>query len=170
MTGEAILFLAVGGVALAAAVAMVLTRNMVYSALYMVIIFLATALIYLIYQAPVIAMLQIAVYAGGIMVLFLFVIMLIGAEKMAHTENLRSQRFMAYGLAALLVAEAAYLAFAQLSLPHPANPSAEFGGPRAVGLSLFNQYLLPFEVTSVLLLVAMIGAIVLTRPEGKKQR
>lgn len=170
MTAETVAFLAIGGVALAAAVAMVTTPNMVYSALYMVIIFLATALIYLLYQAPLIAFVQITVYAGGIMVLFLFVIMLIGAERMSHTENLRWQRHMAFGLAVLLVAEAAYLALAQLKLPHPANPGADFGGPNAVGLSLFNQYLLPFEVTSVLLLVALIGAIVLTRPQGKKQR
>ena len=170
MNVETILFLAIGIVALAAAVAMVTTPNMIYSALYMVVVFLATALIYILYQASLIAMLQNTVYAGGIMVLFLFVIMLIGAEQMSHTENLRWQRPMAFGLAALLVAETAYLALAQLKLPHPANPGADFGNPNAVSLSLFSQYLLPFEVTSVLLLVALIGAIVLTRLEGKKQR
>ncbi|GAB4577365.1 MAG: NADH-quinone oxidoreductase subunit J [Anaerolineales bacterium] len=170
MSAEAILFLAIGGVALAAAVAMVTTRNMVYSALYMVIVFLATALIYLVYQAPMIAMLQITVYAGGIMVLFLFVIMLIGAEKMSHEENLPWQRPLAFGLAALLVGETAYLAIAQFDLPHAANPGADFGSPDTVGLLLFNQYLLPFEVISIVLLVAMIGAIVFTRPLEKRPR
>ncbi len=169
MTAEAILFLAVGGVALAVAIAMVLTRNMVYSALYMVVVFLATAIIYLIYQAPLIALLQITIYAGGIMVLFLFVIMLIGAEKMSHEENLPWQRPLAFGLAALLVAEAAYLALAQLKLPHPANPSADFGSPETVGLLLFTRYLLPFELISVVLLVALIGAVVLTSHKEKRQ-
>lgn len=170
MNANTILFLVIGGVALLAAVAMVATRNMVYSALYMVIVFLATALIYLLYQAPLIAMVQITVYAGGIMVLFLFVIMLIGAEKMSHEENLPWQRPLAFGLAAILVSEAAYLGLAQLDLPQPANPGADFGSPETIGLLLFNQYLLPFEVISVLLLVAMIGAIVFTRPEEKKRR
>ena len=148
--------------ALAAAVAMVLTRNMVHSALFMVVVFLATAVLYLINQAPVIAMLQITVYAGGIMVLFLFVIMLIGAEKMTHTENLRGQRPLAFGLAGILLVETTYVAAAQLPLPDPVAVDPEFGGPRAVGRVLFSQYLLPFELTSILLLVAMIGTVVLT--------
>lgn len=91
MNVEIILFILVGAVALLAAIAMVVTHNMVHSALFIVVVFSAAAVLYLIYQAPVIAMLQIAVYAGGIMVLFLFVIMLIGAEEMFHVENLRWQ-------------------------------------------------------------------------------
>lgn len=152
------------------AVAMVATRNMVYSALYMVVIFLATALIYLLYQAPLIAMVQITVYAGGIMVLFLFVIMLIGAEKMSHEENLPWQRPLAFGLAAILIGEAAYLAVTLVDLPHAASPGADFGSPETVGLLLFNQYLLPLEVISVLLLVSMVGVIVFTRQAEKKRR
>ena len=163
------LFILTGAVALAAAVAMVLARNMVHSALYMVVVFLATAVLYLVYQAPLIAMLQITVYAGGIMVLFLFVIMLIGAEKMAHTENLRWQRPLAFGLAGILLAETIYTAAAQWTLPEPVAVDPEFGGPRAVGLVLFSQYLLPFELTSLLLLVAMIGAVVLTIRREKRR-
>lgn len=169
MTGEAILFLAVGGVALAAAVAMVLTRNMVYSALYMVLVFLATAIIYLIYLAPLIAFLQITVYAGGIMVLFLFVIMLIGAEKMSHVENLPWQRPLAFGLMAALLLATVYLAAAQWKLPHPATVSADFGSPQDVGMALFSRYLLPFDVVSILLLVAMVGAIVLTSRKERRR-
>jgi len=162
MNLEALVFIFVGGVALAAAIAMVVTRNMVHSALFMVVVFLATAVLYLVYQAPLIAMLQITVYAGGIMVLFLFVIMLIGAEKMTHTENLRWQRPLAFGLMAALLVETIYIAIGQIKPPDPVAVGPEFGGPKAVGPVLFSQYLLPFELTSILLLVAMIGAVVLT--------
>ncbi|MBI3760425.1 MAG: NADH-quinone oxidoreductase subunit J [Chloroflexi bacterium] len=169
MNLETILFLVLGGVALAAAIAMVITRNMVHSALFMVVVFLATAVLYLVYQAPLLAMLQITVYAGGIMVLFLFVIMLIGAEKMSHVENLRWQRPLAFGLMAALLAETVYVAATRLQFPPPAAIGPDFGGPKAIGLVLFNQYLLPFEVTSVLLLAAMVGSIALTVRKEKSR-
>lgn len=156
------IFIVTGLVTLLAAVAMVATRNMVYSALYMVVVFLATAVIYILYEAPLIAMLQITVYAGGIMVLFIFVIMLIGAEKMSHVENLPWQRPLAFGLAVLLLVEVIYLALGRYAPPRPAVVDPDFGSPAAIGLVIFRQYLLPFEIISVLLLVAMIGAIVLT--------
>lgn len=175
MNLETILFIITGAVVLAAAIAMVVTRNMVHSALFMVVVFLATAVLYLVYQAPLIAMLQITVYAGGIMVLFLFVIMLIGAEKMSHVENLRWQRPLALGLAGVLLAETIYVAVTTTwlqpgrELSNSVAVSPDFGSPRAVGLVLFSQYLLPFELTSLLLLVAMIGAVVLSL-RGERER
>lgn len=171
MNLETVLFLVVGAVALAAAIAMVLTRNMVYSALFMVVVFLATAVLYLLFQAPFIAMVQITVYAGGIMVLFLFVIMLIGAEKMSHVEHQRWQRPLAFGLAAALLAETIFIVSAQLNLLAPVATGPDFGSPTSLGLVLFNRYLFPFEVTSLVLLVAMIGAVVLTiRKTPRKRR
>ena len=163
------IFIVTGIIALVAAIAMVAARNMVYSALYMVIVFLATAVLYLIYQAPLIAMLQITVYAGGIMVLFIFVIMLMGAEKMSHIEHLRRQRPLAFILAVSLFAEAIYLAFRQYPLLAPVEVDPDFGGPLAIGLIVFKDYVLPFEVVSILLLVAMVGAIVLTIRQDKKK-
>lgn len=162
-------FIVTGLIGLLAAIAMVATRNMVYSALYMVIVFLATAVLYLIYQAPLIAMLQITVYAGGIMVLFLFVIMLIGVEKMSHVENLRWQRPLAFILAASLSAEVIYLAFRQNPLLTAVEVNPDFGGPSAIGLMIFTDYVLPFEIVSILLLVAMVGAIVLTIRKDKEK-
>lgn len=162
-------FIVTGVITLLAAIAMVAARNMVYSALYMVIVFLATAVIYILYQAPLIAMLQIAVYAGAIMVLFIFVIMLIGAEKMSHVENLRWQRTLAFILAAILSVEVVYLAFRQYPLLEPVEVDPDFGGPLAIGLAVFKDYVLPFEVASVLLLVAMVGAIVLTIRQDKQK-
>jgi NADH-quinone oxidoreductase subunit J len=101
------------------------------------------------------------------MVLFLFVIMLLGAEQLRQSTPIRWQQPLAIGLGLILIAESAYVLFLrsrqEAVLPPLANLVPDFGSPRAVGEVLFNQYLLPFEVTSVLLLVAMIGAIVLTR-------
>src|SRR3989304_9743375 len=144
-------FMVTGIIALLAAIAMVATRNMVYSALFMVVVFLATAVLYLIYQAPLIAMLQITVYAGAIMVLFLFVIMLIGAEKMSHAETLRWQRPLAFILAAILSVEVVYLAFRQYPFLASVDVDSDFGGPSAIGLMIFKDYVLPFEIVSILL-------------------
>lgn len=164
MTLEFGFYLVAGIVAVVAALSMV---NMVYSALYMVIVFLATAVIYLIYHAPLIAMLQITVYAGGIMVLFLFVVMLIGTEKMAHEEHLRWNRHLAFILIFALMSETAYLAVYRLGQPTFTSVTQDFGNLNEIGLALFQRYVLPVEVTSVLLLVAMVGTIVLTLRKEK---
>ncbi|MFH1524245.1 MAG: NADH-quinone oxidoreductase subunit J, partial [Chloroflexota bacterium] len=109
------------------------------------------------------------VYAGAIMVLFLFVIMLLGTEKLPKGKVLPWQRPLAIGLAALLLAEAGYLLFQRLHLTASlANPDASVNTTeslRTLATTLFSQYLLPFEVTSILLLVAMVGAIVLMKKE-----
>jgi NADH-quinone oxidoreductase subunit J len=97
--------------------------------------------------------------------------MLIGAEKMSHVETLRWQRPLAFILAAALSVEVAYLAVRQSTLlqPAPVKVDPDFGGPAAIGLVIFKDYALPFEVVSILLLVAMVGAIVLTVHREKKK-
>jgi NADH-quinone oxidoreductase subunit J len=171
MSVDLILFLVLALVAVAAAIGMLFSQNAVYSALFLVINFATVAVFYLLLGAPFIAMMQITVYAGAIMVLFLFVIMLLGAEKLAPGKVLPYQRPMAIGLAVVLVAEAAYLLLARNSLAAMIIPPTEatnaVGELQNLGLTLFNQYLLPFEVTSILLLVAMVGAIVLIKQEKK---
>jgi NADH-quinone oxidoreductase subunit J len=100
------------------------------------------------------------------MVLFLFVIMLLGTENLPRSRSLPWQRPLAFLLALILAGEAGYLLFVRKAASGEVPQAVEtFGSPQAVGLALFNQYLLPFEITSVLLLVAMVGAIVLTRRE-----
>jgi NADH-quinone oxidoreductase subunit J len=107
---------------------------------------------------------QVTVYAGAIMVLFLFVIMLLGAEQLGGQPVSQWQRPAAIVLAVVLLAEAAYLLFFHAgALPPVSEAEAAFGSPQLVGNVLFNQYLLPFEVTSILLLVAIVGAIVLSK-------
>ncbi len=158
-----ILFLILAGVSVATAIGMLASRNAVYSALFLVLNFGTVAVFYIILNAPFIAMTQVSVYAGAIMVLFLFVIMLLGTEALPTSKVLPWQRPLAILLALVLVIEGAYLLFMKgaASGSFPQAPDA-FGSPQAVGQALFNQYLLPFEITSILLLVAMVGAIVLT--------
>jgi NADH-quinone oxidoreductase subunit J len=172
MQAEMILFLILALVAVASAVAMLLARNPVYSAVFLILNFSTIALFYLMLNAPFIAMAQITVYAGAIMVLFLFVIMLLGGEQVHQKEDLPWQRILAVTLGLILLGEFVYtLTVGQAGLPgmlvSSETPAAvggmAFGSPLAIGDSLFKQYVLPFEVTAILLLVAMIGAIVITQ-------
>jgi NADH-quinone oxidoreductase subunit J len=164
MTQQILLFLALAVVAIASALGMLLNRHAVYAALFLVINFGTVAVFYLLLGAPFIAMAQVTVYAGAIMVLFLFVIMLLGTEVIKNKPRQTWQRPVAFVLGAILVIEAGYLLLVQVgALPPGGQIEPAFGGPVMVGDLLFSKYLLPFEVTSVLLLVAMVGAIVLTR-------
>jgi NADH-quinone oxidoreductase subunit J len=169
MTLDLVLFLILSLIAVATALGMLFSRNAVYSALYLVLNFATVAVFYLLLGAPFIAMAQITVYAGAIMVLFLFVIMLLGTQVLPKSNVLRGHKWLAGGLAALLAGEALYLLLVRAPIGSPVTqPDAAVNQVEALqrlGAVLFDQYLLPFEVTSVLLLVAMIGAIVLTRPE-----
>jgi NADH-quinone oxidoreductase subunit J len=164
-----ILFIVLAAVAVAAAAGLLISRNTVYAALFLVLNFATVAVFYLILGAPFIALAQVTIYAGAIMVLFLFVIMLLGADRLPRGQVLPWQRPMAVVLAAVLLVEAGLLLFQRLQITAGlANPEASVNTTQALqtlGLALFSQYLLPFEVTSVLLLVAMVGVIVLTKKE-----
>ena len=171
MTLDLALFLTLSLIAVATAVGMLMSRNAIYSALFLVLNFVTVAVFYLLLGAPFIAMTQITVYAGAIMVLFLFVIMLLGAESLPTAEVLPWQRPLAILLGFILAVEAVYLLITR------ARPTGDVLQPEAVantmpnlrelGMVLFQNYLLPFEVTSILLLVAMVGAIVLIRREKR---
>jgi len=168
-----ILFIVLAVTAIATAAGLLVSRNAVYAALFLVLNFATVAVFYLMLGAPFIAMAQVTVYAGAIMVLFLFVIMLLGAEKLPKGEVLPWQRPLAIGTAAILLAEAVYLLFARvqtsaLILP-PGTAANSMESLRTMAKELFGTYLLPFEVTSILLLVAMVGAIVLTKQEKGAQ-
>jgi len=169
MTLQTLLFLVLALVAIASALGMLIGRNAVYSALFLVLNFATVAVYFLLLNAPFIAVAQVSVYAGAIMVLFLFVIMLLGAERAAQAQSIPWQRPLAISLAVILLLEAGFILLGQrgvVPLVTAELPSG-FGSPAQVGTELFQNYLLPFEVTSVLLLVAMIGAIVLTKNEKK---
>jgi NADH-quinone oxidoreductase subunit J len=170
MTTDTILFLGLALIAILAAISMLMSRNAIYSALFLVINFIDIAVLYLALNAPFIAMVQITVYAGAIMVLFLFVIMLLGAATVEKEPSLAWQRPLAILLGVGLVGEFVYLLGTRPTALGEGLQSvaSNFGSPAEVGKALFTDYLVPFEVTGVLLLVAMVGAIVITRDPPKE--
>jgi NADH-quinone oxidoreductase subunit J len=172
MPGLPIVFFTLAVVAIATALGTILSRNAIYAALFLVLNFATVAVIYLMLGAPFIALSQITVYAGSIMVLFLFVIMLLGAERLQTGKSLRWQPYLAVPLALILAADFAYYLFQSaygggegFPLDVAATP-ANYGAPQAIGELLFTQYALPFEITAVILLAAVVGAILLARPGG----
>jgi NADH-quinone oxidoreductase subunit J len=156
--------------ALGSSLAMVFAKNAVHVALFLVVTQVALAVTFLLQGAFFIAAIQIIVYAGAIMVLFLFVIMLMGVDKReALIEPLPLQRMLAVGLGALLAVEILYIAWKGVDIIGDGGDGAitalneDPGNVIAVARVLFSRYLLPFEVTSVLLVVAVVGVMVLTR-------
>jgi NADH-quinone oxidoreductase subunit J len=168
---EVIVFGALALIAVGSAVMMIVTRNAVHSALFLVIVMSSLAVFFLGLLGPFIAMVQVAVYAGAIMVLFLFVIMLLGAERVGARESNRWQVPLAILLAAAVLGLGAVVLLNQPPVQIvdlPANQLIQ-GSAEAVGAELFSAYLFPFEAVSILLLVAIVGAVVLTRDERRKK-
>lgn len=164
-----VFFIIAAVVAVATALGMLFSRKATYAALFLILNFSVVAVLYLMLGAPFIALAQISVYAGAIMILFLFVIMLLGTEKLADQEAVRWQRPLAIVLSLILLAEGGYLLLTRgggFKIMF-AQPPADFATPAVLGMTLFSKYLLPFEITSVILLVAVIGAVVLTRADKK---
>lgn len=169
MSLSLLFFVLVGAVSLAAACGVVLSRQPVHSALFLLVNFVTLAVLYVTLEAQFLAAAQVIIYAGGIVILILFVIMLIGGETNDFKAHQRTwSRLVGLGLGLILLAGLGYSAVQKL-LPLPANPSAALNGgaPKTVGMELFTNYILPFELVGILLLVALIGALVLGRqPEG----
>jgi NADH-quinone oxidoreductase subunit J len=152
-------------IVIASAVGMLISRNAVYAALFLVLNFASVAVLYITLGAPFIAMAQVTVYAGAIMILFLFVIMLLGAEMLKDETSSIKTRILAGILALVLFIEVTWMVIlkANPSTVALSMPASDFASPTQIGLTLFSGYLLPFEITSFILLVAIIGAIVLTK-------
>jgi NADH-quinone oxidoreductase subunit J len=175
MNSDLIVFLVLSLVAVSSALGMVYSRNAVFSALFLVLNFVTVAIFYLLLGAPFIAMSQITVYAGAIMVLFLFVIMLLGAESMASLpQAMPWQRPLAFILAVVLAVESVYLILTRVRLTtaitSPDVAANSMDNLRKMAETLFGSFLLPFEITSILLLVAMVGAIVIAKQEKVGQK
>ena len=153
------------GLAIGCAVSMVVQRNPLYSAISLVGVFIALAALYVMLAAPFIAAVQVIVYAGAIMVLVIFVIMLLNVEE-EERGRLRLKFLIptAIVLAGVLIAEASFVIYFVEAQPSPPDPSTSTVGLTAsIGTGLFTTYLLPFEITSVLLLMAIVGAMALAR-------
>ncbi len=160
-----LLFILFGGLAIGCAIAVVSQTNPLYSAISLIGVFIALASLYVMLAAPFIAAVQVIVYAGAIMVLVIFVIMLLNVE---HVEPRRRRLKwlvpVAIGMAAILIAETAFVLYSvQTSGSVLPGSSSDVGLTHSIGVGLFTIYLLPFEITSVLLLMAMVGAMSLAR-------
>jgi NADH-quinone oxidoreductase subunit J len=166
--GNAIAFYVLSAFILGFALLVVTTKNTVHAVLFLVANFLAIAALYVLLTAQFLAAIQVLVYAGGIVVLYLFVVMLVNLKRPpeAHQDPRRRTK-LAFGLSAAMLAELAAIA-AYTSLPRtaPAVPDLPVtGNTEQVGWLLYTSYLIPFEIASMLLLVAMIGAIILAKRE-----
>ncbi len=169
MDGQMLIFLALGLVALASSVMMVTRRNPVHAALYLIVTFFAVAAIYVLLHAEFLGAVQLLVYAGGIMVLFLFVILLVerpgtGAPPRPRRVHVAASALMNALVAGLLAWY--FLAGAPARASDAAALAKNGGNLETVAVVMFRHYLFPFEAVSILLLVAMVGAIVLARPKA----
>ena len=159
------LFYIFAGLTIIAALGVVLQRTPVYSALMLIVVLCSLAVEYLLLGAEFIAVIQVIVYAGAIMVLFVLVIMLLNAGHEIPSSRSRVARWLGFPLLAAFLVEM----FIVLSRYLPEESGAWFtpkpAGPGPIGHLLFQSYVLPFEVTSVLVLVAVLGAVVLAKKE-----
>jgi len=168
---EKVLFIIFGALAVAGGIGAITRKNVVHALLFLVFAFLNVAAVFFLSQAYFLAVVQILVYAGAIMVLFFFVIMLLnlrtfGQEQQTH----RRQRWAALGLSVLVLVEfivvLAGVTFTSARGGFSPEAITQAGGSTKVfGEALFNQMMLPFEVASAILLVAMVGAIILVKRE-----
>jgi NADH-quinone oxidoreductase subunit J len=166
VTVTALIFYVLAAIAVLAAVMVIASRNPIHSAIYLVLTFLCVAAVYLLLEAEFVAMVQVLVYAGGIMVLFLFVIMLVNLRDVSG-PRVRLHGTVSGCIGVALVGLVLYV-YSQGSLEASQQTSIlrAGGNIQNIGLSLYRHYLLPFEIVSVLLLVAMVGAIILARQKS----
>lgn len=169
MTLSVLFFVLVGAVCLAAAVGVVISRQPVHSALFMLTNFASLAVLYITLDAQFLAAAQIIIYAGGIVILILFVIILIGHETDDFKAGHRIwSRYVGLGLGLIMLGSLVANVVETFDGADPNAVAIQGGVPEVVGMALFTEYLLPFELVSILLLVALIGALVLARKPGLK--
>ena len=167
---ELVLFYIFAAIAVISAIMVITRHNVVHSAAFLGATLFAVAGIFLTLHAEFLAGVQVIVYVGGILVLFVFVIMLIAVERSVHERQYNRQWTFALVTSAILIAEIAYGLYRgkdSLTLPPVVPPAvaaaATAGNSEQVGTALYTSYLLPFEIASILLLVAIVGAVVLSK-------
>ncbi len=159
-----ITFYLLGALILVFALLVVTAKNTVHGILFLIADFLAVALLYAAMNSMFVAAIQVLVYAGGIVVLYLFVVMLVNQKRVPQGSAVRRRNLVGGALAVAVLAEMGAIALHQ-SIRPSAVPDAAPGLVEPVALALFSDYIIPFEVASMLLLVAMVGAIILVRRE-----
>jgi NADH-quinone oxidoreductase subunit J len=160
MHAPLIIFFVLAAMCVTGAISLILQRHPIHSALSLIVVMVALAGLYLLMGAEFVAAVQIIVYGGAIMVLFIFVIMLLNAGVEEHTNG--SRVAVLFGIPGMLLGS---ILVAWVLLRHSGTEAvvagALPGSPKAIGLLLFHEFLLPFEITSILILIAIMGAVVL---------
>jgi NADH-quinone oxidoreductase subunit J len=169
MVGSVLFFL-FAGLAIACAISMVYHRNPLYSAISLVGVFISLSCIYVTLAAPFIAAVQVLIYAGAIMVLVVFVIMLLNLDEDKPLNRLRYLYGVGGGLGLILLAQTFFIFYAVIKAPQQAVNNAEtVGKTMSIGQGMYTEYLLPVEIVGVLLLMAIIGGVVLARRLAQPQ-
>jgi NADH-quinone oxidoreductase subunit J len=164
MTVQLVIFFLLAGVAVAGALSLILQRHPIHSALSLIVVMMAVAGLYLLQGAEFIAAVQIIVYAGAIMVLFVFVIMLLNAGEEERTNLSRMARYVGLPLGIFLLLQ---LVFWIRRAPAPVAALSVGPAPtRKLAMMLFQDFVFPFELTSILILIAILGALVLAKRES----
>jgi NADH-quinone oxidoreductase subunit J len=163
ITAQIALFLILAAVAVAGALSLILQRHPIHSALSLIVVMVALAGLYLLQGAEFVAAVQIIVYAGAIMVVFIFVIMLLNAGEEERSNFSKLARFVGVPLGVVFLAEVAY--WIGRATSHLGSAPALAVSTRDLSTLLFREYVFPFELTSFLILIALLGALVLARRE-----
>ena len=166
---EQAFFLLLAVVAIVSGLTVVVTRSPIHSALALMVCFVQVAAIFLLLRAPLLAVIQMFVYVGAIIILFLFVIMMLDVRKEARTPFLKKWIVMAVTIVALLTGEIFTLLLigGQWQSPSYMLRGGEMSSVKDLSITLFTDFLFPFEVASVILLVALVGALILTRQDAE---
>ncbi len=162
---ELTIFLIATAVAIASSILVVIQRNPIAAVMYLLTSFVAQVILFIMLNAAFLAMLQIIVYAGAILVLFLFVIMLLNLRREEFGKDVKLRfKPLALAFAVVLLLETVVVIYSSEMLGRPSvQLAADFGSVKAVGMQLFTKYLYPFELTSILLIVAVLGAVVMAK-------
>jgi NADH-quinone oxidoreductase subunit J len=164
-----IIFLILGIMAVVTASGVVIEKRPVYSAIYFIVNLITLSLIYLTLHAEFLAVVQVLIYAGAVMVLFLFMIMIMPPVVENRFGKINLEKFIIIPLLLILLFEIIYVLYSGLTIDigknMPPLSFEKFGGIASLGQILFKRYLVPFEITSLILLVAVIGAVYLRRPD-----
>jgi len=165
MTAEAVLFFVFAGIAVLGALHLLIQRHRIHSALSLIVVMAALAVLYLLLGAEFIAAIQVIVYAGAIMVLFVLVIMLLNAGEEERTNLSQAARYLGLPVAVLLLGAMSWMLFRAGPADGLVQADRFLGQTGPIGRLLFTDYALPFELTSVLILIAVLGAVVLAKKE-----
>ncbi len=165
-----VFFFIFAGFAIACAISMVYHKNPLYSAISLVGVFIALSCLYVTLAAPFIAAVQILIYAGAIMVLVVFVIMLLNLDEDRRDNRLGFLYALGGGLGLILLAQTFFVFYAVMRAPQQAVNTAETAGKTmSIGQAMYTEYLLPVEIVGILLLMAIIGGVVMSRRLNQEQ-